>query len=143
MSRLNMARKIKELHRNSLNTNNIDYNNQQINEQNQGKKYILSKMKDAYGQKGNYHLNEYNIEYSPNIYILDKANKNNNIKVKNNKNNNVIIKKRGKSSYSPNIIENEDISINKEINKDKKIENSFFNNMSNINNNDDEKNKRD
>ena len=143
MSRLNMARKIKELHRNSLNTNNIDYNNQQINEQNQGKKYILSKMKDAYGQKGNYHLNEYNIEYSPNISILDKANKNNNIKVKNNKNNNVIIKKRGKSSYSPNIIENEDISINKEINKDKKIENSFLNNMSNINNNDDEKNKTD
>ena len=32
-------------------------------------------MKDAYGQKGNYHLNEYNIEYSPNISILDKANK--------------------------------------------------------------------
>ena len=75
MSRLNMARKIKELHRNSLNANNIDFNNQQINEQNQGKKYILSKMKYAYGQKGNYHLNEYNIEYSPNISILDKANK--------------------------------------------------------------------
>ena len=117
MSRLNMARKIKELHRNNINENNMDYNNQQINQE---KKYILSKMKDAYGQKGNYHLNEYNIEYSPNFSALDKMNnKNNNIRIKNNKNN-VILKKRGKSSYSPNNFEKEDITINKEINKEKK-----------------------
>ena len=32
MSRLNMARKIKELHRNNINQNNMDYNNQQINQ---------------------------------------------------------------------------------------------------------------
>ena len=136
-----MARKIKELHRNNINENNMDYNNQQINQE---KKYILSKMKDAYGQKGNYHLNEYNIEYSPNFSALDKMNnKNNNIRIKNNKNN-VILKKRGKSSYSPYNFEKEDITINKEINKEKKIENSFLNNMSsNINNNDDEKNKTD
>ena len=120
MSRLNMARKIKELHRNNINENKIDFNNQQINEQNQEKKYIISKMKDAYGQKGNYHLNEYNIEYSPNFSVLDKAsNRNNNIRIKNNKNH-IILKKRGKSSYSHNNIENEDISINKKINKDKK-----------------------
>ena len=132
-----MARKIKELHRNNINENNMDYNDQQINQE---KKYILSKMKDAYGQKGNYHLNEYNIEYSPNFSALDKMNnKNNNIRIKNNKNN-IILKKRGKSSYSPNNIEKIDITINKE----KKIENSFLNNMSsNINNNDDEKNKTD
>ena len=144
MSRLNMARKIKELHRNNINENKIDFNNQQINEQNQEKKYIISKMKDAYGQKGNYHLNEYNIEYSPNFSVLDKAsNRNNNIRIKNNKNH-IILKKRGKSSYSHNNIENENISVNREANKEKKIENSFLNNMpNNINNNDDEKNKTD
>ena len=43
MSRLNMARKIKELHRNNINENKIDFNNQQINEQNQEKKIYYFK----------------------------------------------------------------------------------------------------
>ena len=42
---------------NNLNPKNIDYY-QPINEALPEKKYILSKMKDAYGQNGNYHLNE-------------------------------------------------------------------------------------
>ena len=62
MSRLNMARKIKELHQNNKNKNEIIYNNNpQEFVQNDENKYVISKMRDVYGQKGNYHLNEYNI----------------------------------------------------------------------------------
>ena len=99
MSRLNMARKIKESHQNQK---NIIYNNniQQENEYNSENKYFLSKMKDVYGQKGNYHLNEYNIEYSPSISALGRiSNKNNNrIKIYKHINDNISNKKRGKSS---------------------------------------------
>ena len=154
-----MARKIKELHQNQNNMNqkNIDYYYNQNNEQNVDKRYILSKMKDAYGQKGNYHLNEYNIEYSPSSSALDKvSNRKNNFRIKNFKKNkeiNIINKKRGKSSYSPYNIEKEEINNNNneiindinKISKNKKIEKSFLNDMSNISNikKDDEKNKTD
>ena len=154
-----MARKIKELHQNQNNMNqkNIDYYYNQNNEQNVDKRYILSKMKDAYGQKGNYHLNEYNIEYSPSSSALDKvSNRKNNFRIKyfkKNKEINIINKKRGKSSYSPYNIEKEEINNNNneiisdmnKISKNKKIEKSFLNDMSNISNikKDDEKNKTD
>ena len=155
-----MARKIKELHQiNNNNQNNIIYNNQQENVQNVENKYIISKMKDAYGHKGNYHLNEYNIEYSPSVSALGRVNKNNN-KVRNYKhiNDNISNKRRGKSSYKPNDISNGDINNNKKekennlyknnINNNKKVENSFLNDMANVSNNninnkDDEKNKTD
>ena len=154
-----MARKIKELHQNNINKNNIIYNkNQQEFDLNDENKYIISKMRDAYGQKGNYHLNEYNIEYSPSFSDLDKANNKINMKIKNYKHikDNDLNKRRGKLSYNPNNVENESINKNKENNmykniknnKNKKGENSFLNDMvnnsnNNINNKDDEKNKTD
>ena len=150
MSRLNMARKIKELHQNNINQNNFDYQYQQINDNNSDKNYILSKMRGAYGQKGNYHLNEYNIEYSPNSSAISKvSNKNNNLRLKNYKNKDINTnKRRGKSSYIPYNIENEEIDNSKDYNinnniKIKKRENSFLNDMTNNinNNNDEEKNK--
>ena len=152
MSRLNMARKIKELHQNNINQNNFDYQYQQINDNNSDKNYILSKMRGAYGQKGNYHLNEYNIEYSPNSSAISKvSNKNNNLRLKNYKNKDINTnKRRGKSSYIPYNIENEEIDNSKDYNinnniKIKKRENSFLNDMTNNinNNNDEEKNKTD
>ena len=155
MSRLNMARKIKELHQNNLNPKNIDYY-QPINEALPEKKYILSKMKDAYGQKGNYHLNEYNIEYSPNSSAIDRNMSNrNHLRLKNYKHssNSIQSKNRGKSSYRTNNIDGEDANKNINIkNKIKEKENSFLiemnnnhnNNISNNSNiNDDEKNKTD
>ena len=147
-----MARKIKELHQNNINQNNFDYQYQQINDNNSDKNYILSKMRGAYGQKGNYHLNEYNIEYSPNSSAISKvSNKNNNLRLKNYKNKDINTnKRRGKSSYIPYNIENEEIDNSKDYNinnniKIKKRENSFLNDMTNNinNNNDEEKNKTD
>ena len=156
-----MARKIKESHQNQK---NIIHNNNipQENEYNSENKYFLSKMKDVYGQKGNYHLNEYNIEYSPSISALGRiSNKNNNrIKIYKHINDNISNKKRGKSSYMPNDISNEEINNKKENNlyhknnnnnnNNKIVENSnsFLNDMANISNNnlnnkDDEKNKTD
>ena len=150
-----MARKIKELHQNNLNPKNIDYY-QPINEALPEKKYILSKMKDAYGQKGNYHLNEYNIEYSPNSSAIDRNMSNrNHLRLKNYKHssNSIQSKNRGKSSYRTNNIDGEDANKNINIkNKIKEKENSFLiemnnnhnNNISNNSNiNDDEKNKTD
>ena len=155
MSRLNMARKIKELHQNNKNKNEIIYNNNpQEFVQNDENKYVISKMRDVYGQKGNYHLNEYNIEYSPSLSDLDKANNKINMRIKNYKHikdNNNSNKRRGKSSYNPNSLENVTINkmkennINNKNNNNKKGENSFLNEMvnnsnNNINNKDDEKN---
>ena len=150
-----MARKIKELHQNNKNKNEIIYNNNpQEFVQNDENKYVISKMRDVYGQKGNYHLNEYNIEYSPSLSDLDKANNKINMRIKNykhiNNNNNNSNKRRGKSSYNPNSLENVTINKMKENNinnknNNKKGENSFLNEMvnnsnNNINNKDDEKN---
>ena len=41
------------------NSKDLDYYQQQIKEKNNEKQYIMAKMVDAYGKKGNYHLNEY------------------------------------------------------------------------------------
>ena len=155
MSRLNMARKIKELHQNNMNQKNLAYNKQQENELNPDNKYFMYKMKDAYGHKGNYHLNEYNIEYSPSISALGRANNKSNIRIKNYKQNNDINsnKRRGKSSYNPNNNENEETNINRGMNRynnSKKAENSFLDDMTNnsnsnikVNNIEDERNRTD
>ena len=52
-------------------------------------------MVDAYGKKGNYHLNEYNIEYLSGSSMLDKDNSNtkNIFRIRNVKHNNSKLRK--------------------------------------------------
>ena len=144
MSRLNMARKIRENHQNN-NSKDLDfYQQQQIKEKNNEKQFIMAKMANAYGKKENYHLNEYNIEYMPGVAMLDKDNQRNYFRLRNIKHSNSKIQKgndllginylkeqfhtnnnskhRGKSSYCPsNLTTNTNINGNKEMNSHKDI----------------------
>ena len=137
MSRLNMARKIRENHQNLINNKDNDYYHQQTKDKNNDNQYIMAKMGDVYGQKGNYHLNEYNIEYLGDLRLDKNNQKNNNFRIRNIRHNNSKIRKgndllninylkdlfkennndrrRGKSSYKPN---NSNINNNGDINKD-------------------------
>ena len=143
MSRLNMARKIRDNHQNNNNSKDLDYYQQQIKEKNNEKQYIMAKMVDAYGKKGNYHLNEYNIEYLPGVSMLENNNQKNAFRIRNIKHNNSKIHKgndlininylkeqfnennnnrrRGKSSYRPTNLNNE--NINRDVKIVKYIDN--------------------
>ena len=143
MSRLNMARKIRDNHQNNNNSKDLDYYQQQIKEKNNEKQYIMAKMVDAYGKKGNYHLNEYNIEYLPGVSMLENNNQKNAFRIRNIKHNNSKIHKgndlininylkeqfnennnnrrRGKSSYRPTNLNNE--NINRDVKIVKHIDN--------------------
>ena len=144
MSRLNMARKIRENHQNN-NLKDLDYyQQQQMKEKNNEKQFIMAKMANAYGKKENYHLNEYNIEYMGGVSALDKDNQRNYFRLRNIKHSNSKIHKgndllginylkeqfhtnnnskhRGKSSYCPsNLTTNTNINNNKEMNNHKDI----------------------
>lgn len=146
MSRLNMARKIRENHQNN-NSKDLDYyQQQQIKEKNNEKQFIMAKMANAYGKKENYHLNEYNIEYMPGVSMLEKDSQKNYFRLRNIKHSNSKIHKgndllginylkeqfhtnnnskhRGKSSYCPSNLtakSNININSNKEVNNHKDI----------------------
>ena len=144
MSRLNIVRKIRENHQNYNNSKDIDYKAKK--EKNE---IIMAKMGNIYGQKGNYHLNEYNIEYLGDLR-LGKNNQKNNFRIRNIRHNNSKIRKgndnlninylkeqfidnnndkrRGKSSYRPTN-SNSNTNINneeytKKINSNKNIDNN-------------------
>ena len=140
MSRLNIVRKIRENNQNYNNSKDLDYTTKKKDETD----YIMAKMGDVYGQKGNYHLNEYNIEYLGDLR-LDKNIQKNNIKIRNIRHNNSKIskgndllsinylkeqfnennndKRRGKSSYRPTNLNNNG-EYNKKINNNKPFDNN-------------------
>ena len=160
MSRLNMARKIRENPQNLINNKDNDYYHQQTKDKNNDNQVIISKMGDLYGQKSNYHLNEYNIEYLGDLKLNNK--KNNNFRIRNIRHNNSKIhrgndlfninylkdqfkdknndKRRGKSSYRPNN-SNDNEEIKKDNNNNKLSDMNVKQINDNKNENDEDNNK--
>ena len=146
MSRLNIVRKIRENHQNYNNSKDLDYKVKKDENE-----IIMAKMGDIYGQKANYHLNEYNIEYLGDLRLA-KNNQKNNFRIRNirhniskihkgnehfnikdlkeqfNENNND--KRRGKSSYRPS---NANSNVNNEDYIKKISSNKHMDNIQNIN----------
>ena len=149
-----MARMIRENHRNN---NNSDYYQLQTKEKNEEKQYIMAKLGDVYGQKGNYHLNEYNIEYMGDLKNKNSQ-KNINFRIRNIRHDNSKIikgkgndlfninllkeqfnenkndKRRGKSSYRPTNSNNK-IEVTKDLNSNKLKENKITENEDDCNKN--------
>ena len=128
MSRLSVARKIRENHQNNNNSKELE-NEPQIKQKKNGKQFIYARMVDTYGKKDNYHLNEINIKYQPEGLILEKDNKNNLFRIRNVK-------------HSKNRKENDFLNINplKEQNNDitsdkRKMKLNYRQNNNNCNNN--------
>ena len=143
MSRLNIVRKIRENHQNYNISKDLDYKAKKDESE-----YIIAKMGDVYGHKGNYHLNEYNIEYLGDLKLDKNNQKYNNFRIRNIKHNNSKNlkgndflninylkeqfndnhndKRRGKSSYRPNNSNsNNKEDLNKKINSNKALDNDI------------------
>ena len=160
MSRLNIVRKIRENHQNYNNSKDLDYKTKKDESE-----YIMAKMGDVYGHKGNYHLNEYNIEYLGDLKLDKNNQKYNNFRIRNAKHHNSKIRKgndllninylkeqfnennndkrRGKSSYRPNNSNsNNKEDLNKKINSNKALDNNIKNINENEAENDNNKNNQ-
>jgi hypothetical protein len=80
MSRVNVARKIRDNHQNNNNSKEFE-NDIQFKQKKNEKTYIIARMDDTFGKKENYHLNQVNIKYP--VEVLLEKEKNNIFRIRN------------------------------------------------------------